>query len=166
MVGISAIGCQKADTANNHPSINIDVDANIPNGDKINESQEVVGNSVASNVKAEDMVDYVPQYADLLKDEVNWPIGKWGYHEPPETIRNYMIEGIKETDYYRVPIHSEKYGDLEMEYSKVDGKRYLFEKGKGASGRLMVVDSDITKTNAELLRDLNMGDAIADNFFK
>ncbi len=74
---ISLFACGgKVETKTEYPSINIDQDANLSNGNKIN-SKEVVtdgnfnGGNVASSVKADDMVDYVPQYADLLKDEVN-----------------------------------------------------------------------------------------------
>ena len=101
---------------------------------------------------------------DPLKDEIYWPIGKFGYHEPPENIRNYTILGDTYDDIYRISIHSEQYGDLEIEYYTDSNQRTIYTKGGGNKDQLLITHKNVT--NAELLEDLQMGDLIARNFGK
>ena len=102
---------------------------------------------------------------DPLKDELSWPIGKFGYHEPPESIRHYDEDEPER--YYQIYLHSDIYGDLTMDYDTVGGQRTLFPKGQeDATHQLMIVGKNNTSTNAELLEDLQMGDSIARNFGK
>lgn len=101
---------------------------------------------------------------DPLKDELLWPIGKFGYHEPPMELRNY--NDPNHPNRYRIALHSDKYGDLEMAYDETSGKRVLFTAGGTSTDQLLIAGKDNKSTNAELLEDLKMGDSIARNFGK
>lgn len=105
---------------------------------------------------------------DPLKDELLWPVGKFGYHEPPMELRNDYVDPIthtKSSTKYRISLHSDRYGDLELQYNTSTGQRTLFKAGT-ENDKLMIISEDHPITIAEALEDLRIGDNVARNFGK
>ena len=157
MVGISAIGCQKADTANNHPSINIDVDANIPNGDKINESQEVVGGSSGQGVTLTPM-DSTPE------DEKNWKKVKHTWPEPPENKKQYTEPGLPQLYMFSYVYKGKRYwitvndnGNSRMIYQNNSTNPLDVTK----NDRVMIVSENVDAPLSQLLAENEVYDGMA-----
>ena len=158
---LSMVACQKTDTGSGL-KIEENIKASGEKSDYVGDVEKEVKSGVSQTQ------GQIQNTGDPLKDELSWPIGKFGYHEPPEELRTYETDPFtnEKSNSYRISIYSEKYGNLEMGYNMDTGKRALFEAGKGPSGRLMIISEDNPITNAEALEDLQMGDSIARNFGK
>lgn len=107
---------------------------------------------------------------DPIKDEASWPIGKFGYHEPPEELRKDAINPVTKKpykDFYSIHLHSDKYGDLTLNYSN-NGQRTLFEGNDGTdpTKQLIIIGKDNPISIEQALEDLRIGDSITDNFGK